>query len=55
MHNTKLPPCDAFYSKFCSFNPLEVEYTDYVNPLKSELTTEQAVVKLNLSKPPLLG
>ena len=55
MQNTELPPYDAFYSKLRSCNPHEVEYTDYFNVLKSGLTTEQAVVKLKLSKPPLLG
>ena len=55
MQNTELPPYDAFYSKLRSSNPLEAEYTDYVNLLKSGLTTEQAVVKLRLSKPPPTG
>ena len=52
MRNRELPPYDAFYSKLRSCNPLETEYTDYVNLLKSGLTTEQAVIKLKLSKPP---
>ena len=55
MQNTELPPYDAFCSKLCSCNPLEVEYTDYVNLLKSGLTTEQVVVNSKLSKPPLTG
>ena len=55
MQNTELPPNDAFYSKFRSCNPLEAEYTDYVNLLKSWLTTKQAVVKLKLSKTPPTG
>ena len=55
MQNTELPPYDSFYSKLRSCNPLEAEYTDYVNLLKSVLTTEQAVVKLKLSKPPPTG
>ena len=55
MQNTELPPYDAFYSKLRSCSPLEAEYADYVNVLKSGLTTEQAVVKLNLSKPPPTG
>ena len=55
MQNVELPPYDAFYSKLRSCNPLEAEYTDYVNLLKSGLTTEQAVVKLKLSKPPPTG
>ena len=48
MQNTEFPPYDAFYSKLQSCNPLEAEYTDYVNLLKSVLTTEQAVVELKL-------
>ena len=55
MQSLELPPYDAFYSKLRSCNPLETEYTDYVNLLKSGLTTEQAVVKLKLSKPPPTG
>ena len=55
MQNTELPPYDAFYKKLRSSNPLEADYTDYVNLLKSGLTTEQAVVKLKLSKPPPTG
>ena len=35
MQNTELPPYDAFYSKLRSCNPLEAEYTDYVNLPKS--------------------
>ena len=49
MQNPEIPPYDAFYSKLRSCNPLETEYTDHVNLLKSELTTEPAVIKL---KPP---
>ena len=55
MQNPELPPYDVFYSKLRSCNPLETEYTDYVNQLKSGLTTEQAVIKLKLSKPPPTG
>ena len=55
MQNPKLPPYDAFYSKLRSCNPLETEYTDYVNLLESGLTTEQALIKLKLSKPPPTG
>ena len=54
MQNPELPSQDAFYSKLCSRNSLETEYTDFVDLLKSGLTTEQAVIKLKLSKPPLL-
>ena len=55
MQNPELSPYDAFYSKLRSCNPLETEYTDYVNLLKSGLTTEQAVIKLKLSNPPPTG
>ena len=55
MQNEELSPYDAFYSKFRSCNPLEAEYMDYVNLLKSGMNTELAVVKFKLSKPPLLG
>ena len=43
------------YSKILSCNPLEAENTDYINLLKSGLTSEQAVVNLKLSKPPSTG
>ena len=55
MQKTEVPRYDASYSKLRSCNPLETEYTDYVHLLKSGLTTEQAVVKLKLSKPPSTG
>ena len=55
MQKTELPPCDALHSKLRSYNPLETKYTVYVNLLESELTTEQAVVNLKLSKPPPTG
>ena len=51
MQNTKLPTLDTFYSKLCSCNRVEVEYTDYVDLLKSGLTTRWDVFKLKLSKP----
>ena len=55
MLNTELSPYDALYSKLRSCNFLEAKYTDYVNLWKSGLTTEQAVVKIKLSKPPPPG
>ena len=55
MQDTELPPYDAFYSKLRSCNPPGTEYTDYVNLMKSGLTTEQAVINLKLSKPPPTG
>ena len=55
MQKTELPPYEAFYSKLRSCNLLEAEYADYVNLLKKGLTTEQAIGKLKLSKPPPTG
>ena len=55
MQNTELSPYDAFYSKLCSCNLLETEYKDYLTLLKRALTTEQAVIRLKLSKPPPTG
>ena len=55
VQNPEFPRYDAFDSSFPSCNPPETEYTDYVNLLKSGLTTEQAVIKLKLSKPPPTG
>ena len=52
MQNTEVPPYDAFHSKLRSCNPLEPEYTDCVNLIKSGMTTDQVVIKLKLSKPP---
>ena len=54
LQNTELPPYDAFYRKL-SCDPLETQYTDYANLMKNELFTEQAVIKLKLSKPPPTG
>ena len=55
MQNTELPPYDPFYKKLRSCKALEAEYTVYVNLLQNVLTTEQAAVKLRLSKPPPTG
>ena len=53
MQNPKLTPYDTFCSKLRSCKPLETKYADCIDILKSGLTTEQAVIKLKLSKPPL--
>ena len=55
MQNNEPSPYDAFYIKLCSSNPLEAEYRDYGNLLKSGLTKRQAFTKLKLSKPPANG
>ena len=52
VENTDLSPYDALCSKLRGCNPLEVEYTENVNLVKSEMTAEQAVAKLKLSKTP---
>ena len=55
LQNTELPPYDAFQSKLRSCNPLEAETNDYVEVLLIGMTTQQAVTKLELSKPPPTG
>ena len=55
LRNTELRPYDALYSELRSCNPVEAKHTDYVNLLKSGLTTEHAVVKIKQSKPPPFG
>ena len=55
MQNTELQPYEVFYINFCSRNTFETEYMDHLNLMKSWLKTEQAVIKLKLSKPPPTG
>ena len=52
MQNTELHPYAALYSKLRCCNLHEAEYTENNHGLKSEMTAEQAVVQLKLSKPP---
>ena len=52
MHNSELPPYDAFLSKLRNVNPLEKDYSDYQILRSSGLKTEEAVSKAKLSKPP---
>ena len=51
MNNTELPPYDAFFSKLRNVNPLEKDHSDYQNLLNYGVKTEEALSKLNLSKP----
>ena len=55
MQKTKPSPYYASYGKLRSCNPPEAEDMDYVNLLKGGVNTEQAVIKLRLSKPPRTG
>ena len=55
MQRTKPSPYEAFYSIFRSCNLLEATYMDFANLLKRGLTTKEAVIKLELSKPPPTG
>ena len=50
MQKTQIPPYNACCSNLCSCNLFENKHTDYINQWKSALTTEQAVIKLKLSK-----
>ena len=55
MHDAEFPPYDVFYSKFRIGNPVEAEDNDSVDPLLNGITTEQALLKLKLPKPPSTG
>ena len=55
MQNKKLPLQGAFYSTFRGCNFLYDEIFEYVNLLKNGWTTEQALIKFKLSKPPPAG
>ena len=55
LENSELPPYGAFYSRRRSSNRLPAKYTDFVNLLKSGLSSRQAVVNLKLSKPSPIG
>ena len=55
MNNSELPPYDAFFSKLRNANTLEKDYSDYQNLLGSGLKTEEALSKMELSKPPPSG
>ena len=50
MQNTYLLPYDAFYSELRSCILFEAEYNGYVTLSKKGMATEQAVLKLNISK-----
>ena len=52
MKNTEFPPYDARYTNYRRSSFPEAEYKEYVFSLNSGKTTEQAVVKVKLSKPP---
>ena len=53
MQNTEPPSNGAFITnKLRSCDPLEIEYMEYVNLLKSETSADRASVKIKLSKPP---
>ena len=52
--NRKRLSFDAFYSKMRSCKPLETNYKDYVNLMKSELSIGRVVIELKQSKPPPL-
>ena len=55
MNNSELPPYDAFFSKLRNVNPLEKDYSDYQKLLSSGLKTEEALSKMEFSKPPPSG
>ena len=54
-NNKELPPYDSFFSVLRNSNPLEKDYNDFQNLVNSDLTTEQAVVKLRMDRIPPFG
>ena len=52
MEKTEFSLYDAVYSKFRSPNPFGAEYMEYVNFLKSGLTTDHAVNEWNYQSHP---
>ena len=55
MSISELPLNDAFFSKLRNVNTLEKDYSDYQKLLSCGLKTEEALSKMELSKPPLSG
>ena len=55
LQKTKFPTYGYFYSKLRCSNPSEAVFNDFVDLLINGVTTEQAVRKFNLSKPPPTG
>ena len=55
MNNKELPPYDSFFSILRNSNPLEKDYNDFQNLVKSGLTTEQALIKVRMDKTPPTG
>ena len=49
------PTFEALYIELRICNLLQTEHNDYVNLLKTEMTTEQADIKYKLSKPSATG
>ena len=48
MNSKELPPYDSVFSILLSNNPLEKDYNDFQNLVKSSLTTEQTLAKLRM-------
>ena len=53
--NIKTTPFYAFYGNLRNRNTFGADFFDYVKPVRSRMTTEQAVIRLKLSKSPLNG
>ena len=55
INNKELPSYESFFSVLRNSNPLEKVYNDFQNLVNIGLTTEQAVVKLQMDKIPPTG
>ena len=55
MNNKELPPDDCFFRNLHNNNPLEKDYNDFQNLVRSGSTTYQAVAKLRMDRIPPTG
>ena len=55
MNSKELPPYDSFSSILRNSKPLEKGYNDFQNLVNSDLSTDQAVVKLRMDRIPPTG
>ena len=55
LNNKELPPYDSFFSILRNSKPLEKDYTDFENLLKSCSSNEKAVAKLRMNNVPPTG
>ena len=55
LSHKEVPPYDSFFNFLRNSNPLENDYNNFENLVKSGLTREQALAKLRMSNVPPIG